>query len=306
MKKKKALFICLLLLVIFSCNKKELDEQPVTIRMEAEGGEEDVQLRDSWQIAGIINRNGDVQMWGDIFSADGKLIAKNKQLKLDTTGILENSYFRIAFLQTDLIKVILKENNAEIARHFVIVLQRADKTKEISVSQSISQGYTFGGIEYTLQEGDGDSLYKKTAHRITLKNHGVSAGASVSFDPLGGSALAKLSYFESKDEDAFMWLKKDSVKVRIPDIFANQLLLTPNQVIYGVSTQTPSRSNIIETVKNDIVNGETSYYTEVEFRKRTLSYTLTLINNRTKNHKYIAGKWIEHAPTGNYKVIRVL
>ncbi|MCU7694849.1 hypothetical protein ACFSPU_04130 [Haoranjiania flava] len=305
MKKKKTLFICLLLLVIFSCNRKELDQQPVTIRMEAEGGEEDVRLRDRWQIAGIINKNGDVKMWGDIFSADGKLIAKNKQLRLDTTGILENNCFRIAFLQPDLIKVILKENNAEIALHFVILLQRGDKTKEISVSQSISQGYTFGGIEYALQEGDGDSLYKKSAHRITLKSHGTT-GNAVSFDPLGGSALAKVSYFESKDEDAFMWLKQDSVKVRIPDIFANQLLLTPNQVIYGVVTQTPSSSNIIETVKNDIVNGESSYYTEVEFRKRTLSYTLTLINNRTKNHKYIKGKWIEHASTGNYKVIRVL
>ena len=48
--------------------------------------------------------------------------------------------------------------------------------------------------------------------------------------------------------------------------------------------------------------GQSAFSTEIEYRKRVVSYELRLINNRTAEKKVIEGKWIESAPTGNYAI----
>ena len=46
--------------------------------------------------------------------------------------------------------------------------------------------------------------------------------------------------------------------------------------------------------------GISAFTTEIELRKRQVSYTLHLINNRTAEEKIIEGKWIEIKQTGEY------
>jgi len=48
--------------------------------------------------------------------------------------------------------------------------------------------------------------------------------------------------------------------------------------------------------------GESVFFIEQEWRKRQVSYKLSLTNNRTGDEKIIEGKWIEVAPTGKYNL----
>ena len=57
-----------------------------------------------------------------------------------------------------------------------------------------------------------------------------------------------------------------------------------------------------ETETITIPAGQSAFSTEIEYRKRKVSYELRLINNRTAEEKIIEGKWIKFATTGEYSI----
>lgn len=51
-----------------------------------------------------------------------------------------------------------------------------------------------------------------------------------------------------------------------------------------------------------IPSGKSTFWVDIQYSERSVSYMLTLINNRTQAEKVINGKWIKIAPTGNYTI----
>ena len=103
--------------------------------------------------------------------------------------------------------------------------------------------------------------------------------------------------------DAFFWFKNDSIMVEIPGaIYDGELVFNGNESLYNsYSSKHPHGFENRETVT--IPGGESGFSVELQWRKRKLSYSLHLINNRTGEEKVIEGKWFEVAPTGRYKII---
>ncbi|SKB56413.1 hypothetical protein SAMN05660226_02004 [Parapedobacter luteus] len=48
--------------------------------------------------------------------------------------------------------------------------------------------------------------------------------------------------------------------------------------------------------------GQSKFSTDIEMRRRIVSYKLTMSNKRTGEPREVFGKWIETAPTGSYKI----
>ena len=104
------------------------------------------------------------------------------------------------------------------------------------------------------------------------------------------------------EKDAFIWLKNDSISVEVPtSIYNEEIYFNGEKKLYSnVSSITPHGFEGTETIT--IPGGQSAFSTEIEYRKRKVSYELRLINNRTAEEKIIEGKWIEFAPTGEYSI----
>ena len=292
-----------------SCNKD--DDEPLIqpsatlIEMEGEGGETDVFIAgEDWHVAGVINKNGNVNISGDSYSIDGNLIRENYTLALEGLGRMDalwpNKGFSIVRNTPSSLKVAVKENSTGEDFSFVVMLQSGEELKEITVEQKKSQGYQFDSIEYALKEGDGDSLF---ISRSSTYRFNIQTSTEFSFSPVSGVNVNKKSYFESMEDDAFVWLDDDSVMVKIPsDIYNNEVYYNGENGLYtNVSTvSTHGFEEQMETVTVPV--GKSEFFTEIQYHKRKVSYSLVLINNRTKEEKTIEGKWIEIAPTGEYTV----
>lgn len=310
MRNKKILYFIFFLCIIGITSCQSDDEGKIVpsesqIKVEGEGDEFDIQLNtDDWHIAGIVNKDGNMRIFGDIYTLDNKKIKENTSLELDGLGKLEsywgNKGFSITRDELNSIHISVRENSTGKSFSFGIILQNETDTREIIISQSMSQGYSFAGIEYYLQEEDGDSLYQKrgTGYELNYLTPG-----EIGISPFGGIDIMNTSYFESEDNDAFVWLKDDSVKVNIPyEIFNERVILSPHKGIYGVVTRIPYENDTKVTMT--IPAGKTRFYVMQEWRRTKVSYQLTLTNNRTGQEKVMTGKWIGTTPTGNYEVIR--
>lgn len=126
-----------------------------------------------------------------------------------------------------------------------------------------------------------------------------------SFSPYNGPDIMKTSYFESNDPIAFSWIAKDSVLVPVPQVIdENEIYLSQDKKLYGAITRTPYIKENDDMVTLEIPGNKVNFYLEPEYRKRTVSYQLTLINNRTQDEKLIEGKWIETTPTGKFNIVK--
>lgn len=276
------------------------------VQMEAEGGEAEIQLiADGWSIVGVINKKSNLNIFGDIYTLENQKVRENDLLKLDGLGRLEAFWidkgFSIMRSEPNSLTVILEENSTGEAFNFVILLQDGQNTKEIVVEQEVSQGYSFENIEYYIGDTDGDSLYLK---RGTEYKHNLTVPNEVSVSPFGGINIENTSYFESGDRHAFVWLEEIPVEVDVPyDIRDGNLHFSGEKRIYGEVTKTPyDGGGIMETIV--VAAGVSSFYTEQEWRTRTVSYSLNLSNNRTGEKKTVHGKWVEVTPTGRYEIVQ--
>ena len=311
MKNNYFLF-AILAVFFFSCSDDDNETsriQPSTtfIEMEAEGGDAEISFSNNdWNIAEVINKNGDVSMHGDIYAEDGTIVRENTVLALENLGKLRLNWsdrgFSISRETPDVLKIHLNENSRDEAFNFVLVLNSGEETKEINITQKVSKGYTFNKIEFLLKEEDRDSLFFRNGMR---RKFDVPNSQSMSFSPFGGFDIQRNSQFQSVENDAFIWLKNDLISVEVPSsIYEDEIYFSGEKNEYkSTVTIKPHGFDIMETL--EIPAGESEFLTKIEFRKRQVSYQLHLTNNRTNEEKVIEGKWIETAPTGNYSTKRL-
>ncbi|WP_159086054.1 hypothetical protein [Flavobacterium faecale] len=307
----KRLFMVFLVPICFiSCNSDVEDSitqvQPSIslILMEGEGGSVEVSFTNGdWNITGVNNSDGDVKISGNSYSIDNKLVIENYMLSLEGLGRIEafggSKGFVISRNTPTSLNVKLNENSSGEDFNFTVDLQSANESKKITVKQMKSQGYNFKSIEYILKQNDGDSLFIRNGEGYKFS---VSSPQEFSFSPFTGVEINRKTYFTSDEKDAFVWLKNNSIKVEVPSSIDNKYIHTDNEEVY---TDLTTISNY-ELDQKDIVkisSGESEFYTEIQFRKRTVSYILYLTNKRTGGEKKIEGKWVEIAPTGDYDII---
>ena len=312
MKKKKfpRVFIGLFLSIVFmSCSNEDNEMsiiQPSTslIVMEAEGGETEISFTNGdWSIAEVINKNGNVNIHGDIYLQNGEKIQENKTLVLEGQGKMVADWndkgFVISRETSSSLKIELMENSTGEEFDFTLVLNSGQEFKKINVTQKKSKGYKFDSIEFTLKEEDGDSLFVKKG-----TNHKLNAAVSMefTFSPYDGINIHNQSHFESIEKDAFIWLKNDSLLVDVPtSIYNNEIYFGGEKRLYStIWSINPHGFEKMETIT--IPAGQSTFSTEIEFHLRKISYKLRLINNRTAEEKIIEGKWVEIAPTGEYSI----
>ncbi len=309
---KYSILSVLIIFIFYACNKNNndfnlIDPSISLIEMEGEGGEVKISFTyPDWKIAGIINPNGNVNINGNSYSANGSLIQENYILKLDSLGRIDALWtdkgFSITRNSYTSLEIVVKENSTGEDFNFVIMLESKNGSKEIEVNQRKSQGYTFNKIEYKLGNNDRDSLFVKQGSSYSFN---LISGREFTFYPFNGIGIGKTSFFESEEKDVFVWTDPDSVSVIVPSgIWNDELYFNGEEAIYtNISTNKESEfSKQMTTVT--IPSGKSEFSVEIQYRERRVSYALYLVNNRTKKEKVINGKWIETAPTGNYTISR--
>jgi len=299
-------------LTIISCNDdNDLLPTIPPVVMEGEGGETVIDLNYSdFVITGVISkdRSSNIPFHGNTYAADGSLLKEAEPLYLEGLGYLEWEYsqrqgFSIIRDTPSKLKIVLKENSLTEDFSFAIIVEAENEKKEILVQQNKSQGYVFDDIEFSIQKGDGDSLYIKEGsyYKFTL-----TQPQEVQFSPFGGIQITKNSHFESNDYNAFVWTEGNPPTIRIPHaIYKESISFNGDKQTYEKKELNRPHGFRDAMVKFDAPAGVSELQTQIEFYKRTVSYTLTLTNNGTNEKKTVKGKWIETAPTGNYKIIRV-
>ncbi|GEO23798.1 hypothetical protein CQA01_43320 [Cyclobacterium qasimii] len=272
--------------------------------MEAEGGETEITFTNGdWNISEVLNKNGNVNIHGDIYSQNGEIIQENKTLALEDQGKIVADWNDKGFVITrktpSSLKIEVMENSTGEEFNFALVLNSGQVIKNINVTQKISQGYKFDGIEIILKEGDGDSLFVKKGTNFKFN---IPESQLFTFSPYEGINIHNQSQFESMEKDAFIWLKNDSISVEVPtSIYNEKIYFNGEKRLYNnVPSITPQGFEGTETIT--IPAGQSAFSTEIEYRKRKVSYELRLINNRIAKEKIIEGKWVEFAPTGEYSI----
>ncbi|WP_345030250.1 hypothetical protein [Ravibacter arvi] len=301
------LFTLLSTCFFISCRKSDEPDKapsPSLVQMEAEGGEETIALGSTgWRIAAVVNKRGNQRIFGDIYKSDGQLVMENTLLELEGTGYLEGTTPGIGFRivhEGDQLRVTLLENGMPETYSFVIVLKRENETKEILVEQQVLQGYTFKSMEYAAGAGDGDSVFVRTGTRYEFN---LLAPQQVAVNPFGGIDVVRTAWFESKEHGAFFGIGGDSVKVPIPvAVNDGKVSYSDPKDIYGAFTREAYHPGVTASVS--VPAGKALFFTELEWRRRRLTYTLTLTNKRTGALKVITGKWLEESPTGKYSILR--
>lgn len=304
--------IALLIIGFSSCSDNDDDDRikpsVSLVNLEGEGGEVDINLNNGdWYIEEVINRNGNLNVWGDVISSEGEIVKSNEMLKLEGLGTLRATWndkgFQIIRKSADILTLIVAENSTGSDFNFVIVLRSGDETKDIEVMQKKSQGYKFDKIEYFTQENDGDSIYNKIGTTYVLD---ILEPQEYLVFPFKGVDSDVLSFFKSSDNNAFVWIADGSLKVEVPyHIFSDgKVLLGGERRLYSRTLVRQEYSFIDQVELVPVLSGKNEFAVEVEFRKRTVSYKLTLTNIRTGDKKEVFGKWIETSPTGKYSLTR--
>lgn len=309
MKLGRLLTMVLLFICLSSCgNDDEISSIGPSTRLvqaEGEGGSSDISFNgEDWEITGVINNNGDSRISGNSYSINNDLILENQTLSLKGTGRMEALWRDKGFVITknapSSINIELKENSSGEAFSFTINLQSGNETAEIDIEQKKSEGYSFKSIAYVLKENDGDSIFmiKGTNYKFDIQSP-----QEFTFSPFAGIGINRRTYFESEQEDAFVWLKNDSIGVKIPSSIENGMIYTSDgNELYTDLTNVGPHEFVDQLETITLPSGQSTFYTQIEFRRRRVSYTLSLINNRTKEIKTVDGRWIEVTPTGKYEI----
>ncbi len=313
MKHLNLIFAVLFSLYVISCKKDAPDlikPSQTLIELEGEGGVTEISFNNgNWRIAGVVNMNGDVNISGDTYTVDSVLIKHNYQLKLDGLGRAESSWvhkgFSILRNTPATLEIFVKENRTGEEFGFFIYLESENHSQKIIVKQKPSQGYSVKEIKYSISKEDGDSFFMK--HSMTI-SYNYSSPQSITFLPFSGLEPGKVSFFESDDIDAFIWTDNNpEIMVKTPvEIDGDKVIIGFDTALYsGKQTVRDNDYKFDTETTLEIPEGYSKYSVEIEMRKRIVSYTLDLTNNRTGEEKTVHGKWIETAPSGNFEINRV-
>ncbi len=275
-----------------------------SFQVESEGDNVDITLAvDNFVIEKVTDKDGYTTIFGETYSADGTLLRTNEPLFLEGEGRVEALWgykgFTIIRNSPTTLKVVVEENLRDEDFGFIIVLKSGNETDNIIVQQKKTEGYTFGQIEYMLEKGDGDSIYIKDG---VYRQFDLSSPMEISFSPFGGIDIMETSYFGSGDYSAFTWTDGKDIEVEVPVYLSDSEVVTGKERVYN--DQVFNNPHAYGDVQEKLLlpAGKSNVHSKIEFRKRTVSYKLVLINNSTKEEKIVKGKWIEAAPTGSYRI----
>lgn len=303
--------IIILLLANYSCSNEEIDLIPsqTIITMEGDGGIESITIETGdWRIVGIINRNGNQNIFGEISDKEGKLIKENSLLELDGLGKLDATWmdkgFNIYRKTINSLQIELYENTTGEEFNFNIIIEIEGRIKEIFVNQKISRGYDFESIEYYLTKDDKDSLYFK--ENIGYIHNNIPKPSEVEIYPFRNSAnIMNRSYFMSDNSHAFMWFKENYPKVKVPSFIKDgEVYLSNEEHTYGEVYENWNKEYDTKKKKVSIPAGKSKFHVGLEWRNRQVSYRMIIKNKRTGEIKEVEGKWLETTPTGEYTIIR--
>ena len=232
-------FMLICITGLFSCQNDNDDSNIFVekIEVEGEGGLLEIPVdMDNWKITGVKNKYGNMNVVGDIYTPEGEKIKENEKLELDGLGSLEanwdNKGFRIIRDAVNSLKIKVMENFTDEEFSFGVIIQNEGQFKEIVINQKISEGYRLGNIEYSLKEGDGDSLYVKKgniSYKLTF-----SEPTDFTLSPYSSELFYNTSYFESD----FKWYQEESLIVKVPSSIDNgDVYIYNEERNYGEITQ---------------------------------------------------------------------
>jgi len=245
------------------------------VTVEGESNTVDIQMTESdWIITGVYSINGQAITDGD------------KPLHLEGLGTLDSRWFKITREELSSLKVDIFENFEDSQRGMIIKIKKGSHTEEIKILQVTSQGYQFKEIKYSLKE---ESTFNSNRGFPQLIDNNYSDKESpVEMYPYRNTR--ETSYFKSEDEGAFNWVGEDDIEVEVP-------VLSNTKYFYNSATTShPSKLNDITFTVIAPPGKQLKVTGEFKFEKQVFSYMLTLINNRTKEEKEIAGEWIIEKP----------
>lgn len=302
-------FVCCLLLA--ACRKEKVNifhSDTSIVTMPGEGGDEKITFKSGdWEIEKVVNASGNVDISGNIYSADGDLVGENRHLDLTGEGLLQATWvgkgFKIERLSATSIRITLEENYTDEDFVFYIVLKGDKGTQRINVRQTPFQGYHVADISYSLEEEDGDSLFsllKTPGYSFDIKSD--KANVQVTVSPF--QDIKRRIYFTVDDGFSFPWSIKDSVLVDIPSSIENDGTIRFDHEKAPYSSQEVEYNNKYQDVEETISvpTGRSDFNLKLEYHRYRFTYTLHLVNDESGKEKIIKGKWIEISPSGNYEV----
>ncbi|WP_425637880.1 hypothetical protein ACPUEN_00460 [Algoriphagus yeomjeoni] len=233
------------------------------------------------------NVQGDTRIFGDIFNLQDEKTGENVLLQLENEGRLEaiwpNKGFVVVRDTGNTLQIQLEENSSGEPFEFKLFLNSPKATRTIRVSQKVSQGNSFKQLKYYVGEGDDDSLYWEKGSTIKMD---LPYRQEIEFTPIGGIDPTSSYLFSSDTPDAFVWLKSDSIAVRLPTHIQDQeVLLGEEEGIYTEYTLSELSDCTALKEKITVPAGTSQLRSEYEMRHRILSYSLLLTNNHTGDRK---------------------
>jgi hypothetical protein len=173
-----------------------------------------------------------VNIVGDIDAQNGEIIQNNKILVLEDLGKIvanwENKGFTITRETSSSLKIKLNENSTGESFNFTLVLNSG---QEINVTQKKSQGYGFSNVKFNTNEEDTDSLFVQKG--VTYKFN-INEPKSFRFLPYDGLTIQNQSRFKSLENDAFAWLERDSIMIKVPtSIYNDEIYLGGEKRLYS-------------------------------------------------------------------------
>lgn len=305
------IFVYSCAMLFLSCKKENEGIENIYQEMNSSPYGEEISLSlydENWSIEAVTNVDGQLNIFGKIFRANGSLIAENQMLRLEEAGKLiavfsNNKGFEIIKNKSGNLRVTTFENLSDKPFYFIIKLKKGEERREIAIRQEMSEGYDIESITYHQSPDDYDSLYNKRGTQI---NTNMLSPSEIKFDPFkNGIDMFVTSYFVPEINDQYAWPNKDSVQVVVPDdIIGGTLILNGTKKrVYGVLSKNDIELGNKE-IKVSVPEGQSSFYTQTEWRKRQLSYILVLKHKKHPIKKTLTGRWIELSPTGNYQIFR--
>src|SRR5699024_4920748 len=99
--------------------------------------------------------------------------------------------------------------------------------KKDEISAKTSQEYKIKGVQYTLENNDGDSIYYKRSEAYSFDINTSTTQQKMSFKPFIN--IVEISHFKSQELSAFPWNEADSVMIKVPTNIVTNKVLTGDE-----------------------------------------------------------------------------
>lgn len=237
----------------------------------------------------MVNNDGKVTMFGNIFDADGKETQTNTKLTLAGLGALESGQsvaeggFAIYRKTLNTLTIETGLNGGD-AYSFSIIVERLGETMEIVVNKEKCKGFTYEGIQYFLTDGDGDSF-------SAVKGNSFPFNIPTATDWL-------INYSQnypttSSYSTTTVWYNNEKPTLNVPtaiDMQNKSVTLSTNKFVYGDLEE----DNILKwDLTVSLPAGESKFYLGARCRTRQVSYILTLKSIQTGKTRNVTGKWTQ-------------